>query len=145
MLDICVPEERFDHQLTMKAFSLWKGSRIRKPLSMDTLPLSRIRNSKLRFNFQRAKASLSRFYCGKRVAYVYRASKEVRGTKLRVIWGTITRPHGTHSNQCSAVQVSALTKICAGNSGCVRAKFRHNLPPRSFGASVRVMLYPSSI
>jgi len=65
------------------------------------------------------------FYLGKRIAFVYRASKEVRGTKIRVIWGKITRPHG--------------------NSGVVRAQFRNNLPPKTFGASVRIMLYPSSI
>ena len=34
------------------------------------------------------------FYLGKKVAYVYRAHREVRGTKIRVIWGKITRPHG---------------------------------------------------
>ncbi|KAH7051279.1 putative 60S ribosomal protein L33-B [Macrophomina phaseolina] len=65
------------------------------------------------------------FYNGKRVAFVYRASREVRGSKIRVIWGKVTRPHG--------------------NSGVVRAQFRNNLPPQSFGASVRIMLYPSSI
>ncbi|KFY21649.1 hypothetical protein V491_02955 [Pseudogymnoascus sp. VKM F-3775] len=65
------------------------------------------------------------FYLGKKVAFVYRAQREVRGSKIRVIWGKITRPHG--------------------NSGVVRAQFRRNLPPKSFGASVRVMLYPSSI
>ncbi|GAM86776.1 hypothetical protein ANO11243_047960 [Dothideomycetidae sp. 11243] len=67
----------------------------------------------------------AQFYLGKKVAFVYRASKEVRGTKIRVIWGKVTRPHG--------------------NSGVVRAHFRNNLPPRSFGATVRIMLYPSSI
>ncbi len=35
------------------------------------------------------------FYNGKRIAYVYRGKKEIRGTKIRVIWGKVTRPHGT--------------------------------------------------
>jgi large subunit ribosomal protein L35Ae len=38
-------------------------------------------------------AALS-FYLGKKVAYVYRGQKEIRGTKIRVIWGKVTRPHG---------------------------------------------------
>ncbi|KAJ2786804.1 60S ribosomal protein L33B [Coemansia interrupta] len=67
----------------------------------------------------------TQFYAGKRVAYVYRAPTSKKGTNVRCIWGRITRPHG--------------------NSGVVRARFRHNLPPNAMGSQVRVMLYPSNI
>ncbi|EFE38429.1 60S ribosomal protein L35Ae [Trichophyton verrucosum HKI 0517] len=89
------------------------------------------------------------FYSGKKVAFVYRAKREVRGSKIRVIWGKVTRPHGMlkhdfqHGEQKNGCVLD--TDGLIGNSGVVRAQFRHNLPPKSFGASVRVMLYPSSI
>ncbi|WFD40770.1 60S ribosomal protein L33A [Malassezia japonica] len=66
----------------------------------------------------------AQFYLGKRIAYVYKAPTEKRGTKVRVIWGRVTRTHG-------------------GN-GVVRTKFRHNIPPHAFGESVRILLYPSN-
>lgn len=50
----------------------------------------------------------SKFYHGKRVAYIYKAQKAVSGSKFRVIWGKVTRSHGTN--------------------GVVRAKFSTNLP-----------------
>lgn len=39
------------------------------------------------------------FYQGKRIAYVYRGKREIRGTKIRVIWGKITRTHGMLSSR----------------------------------------------
>jgi ribosomal protein L35AE/L33A len=47
---------------------------------------------------------------GKRVVFVYRATRARKGKKIRTIWGRITRPHG--------------------NTGTVRAKFATNLPPK---------------
>lgn len=65
------------------------------------------------------------FYLGKRVAFIYRATRKINNSRIRVIWGKITQAHG--------------------NSGIVRAKFRNNLPPRAMGATLRVMLYPSQV
>lgn len=66
-------------------------------------------------------AEEARWYLGKRVAFVYRASKaDKKGNKTRKIWGKVTRVHG--------------------NSGVVRAKFSVPLPPHSFGSSLRVVL-----
>ncbi|KMZ63816.1 60S ribosomal protein L33-B [Zostera marina] len=65
------------------------------------------------------------WYCGKRMAYIYKAKTKKDGSLYRCIWGKVTRSHG--------------------NTGIVRAKFRRNLPSRSMGDKVRVFMYPSSI
>jgi large subunit ribosomal protein L35Ae len=67
----------------------------------------------------------SRFYFGKKVAFIYKAKAQKAGSKFRVVWGKVTTAHGSN--------------------GVVRAKFSSNLDPKTIGSSVRVMLYPSSI
>eukprot|EP01123_Difflugia_compressa_P006398 TRINITY_DN185_c0_g1_i2.p1 TRINITY_DN185_c0_g1~~TRINITY_DN185_c0_g1_i2.p1 ORF type:complete len:110 (-),score=13.25 TRINITY_DN185_c0_g1_i2:222-551(-) len=68
----------------------------------------------------------TQFYLGKKVAWVYRAGKKNKdGSNIKVMWGKVATSHG--------------------NSGVVRCRFRHNLPPSAFGATIRVMMYPSNI
>ena len=66
----------------------------------------------------------SKFYFGKRVAYVYSVNS-ANGKQMRTIWGKVATSHGTN--------------------GVVRCIFNHNLPPTAIGKSVHVMLYPSRV
>lgn len=73
------------------------------------------------------------YYVGKRCIFVYKGKRKTsvphtggqRQNRLRAIWGRVTRTHG--------------------NSGSVRARFTHNLPPNAMGRNIRIMMYPSSI
>jgi hypothetical protein len=57
-----------------------------------------------------------------RIAYVYKAKREINGSRVRVIWGRISRSHG--------------------NTGVVKSKFTSNLPAKTFGASCRIVRLP---
>ncbi|KAK0847112.1 60S ribosomal protein L33B [Friedmanniomyces endolithicus] len=107
------PPSQADHELPKRHLSYQRGKRNTNP-DTSLVKIEGVDDPKA-----------ATFYLGKKVAYVYRGKREIRGTKIRVLWGKVTRPHG--------------------NSGLVRAQFKHNLPPKSFGAMVRIMLYPSSV
>lgn len=57
----------------------------------------------------------AKWYFGKRIAYVYRAKTEIKGTKFHVMWGKVRRSHGS--------------------SGAVRTKWHKNIPPAPSGPS----------
>jgi hypothetical protein len=67
------------------------------------------------------------FYLGKKVAFVYRGQKEIRGTKIRVIWGKVTRPHGNYTRLAPRMQKSQ-TNVYLRKLWC-RPRQVHLSPP----------------
>ena len=61
------------------------------------------------------------FYLGKKCVLIRKSNKKKNNTKYRTTWGKVLAAHGSN--------------------GVVRAKFKKNLPPKSIGGPIRVMLY----
>jgi large subunit ribosomal protein L35Ae len=66
------------------------------------------------------------FYVGKRCVFVYKGKNKTpnptnrkQKNTIRAIWGKVTRTHG--------------------DNGCVRAKFKRNLPGYAIGRRVRIV------
>ena len=75
------------------------------------------------------------------MAYVYKAKREIQGSKIRVIWGCVV---SDSSSVVSLIPLSSRVTRPHGSSGIVKSKFTSNLPPRAFGAGVRIVRFTSS-
>lgn len=87
---------------------------------------------------------LSSFYLGKKVAFVYRGQNEKRGTKIRVVWGRVTRPHGKYHESlrlCTALgdDLSANRTSQATLESSVQSSI--TLFPRNLSARLFVLCY----
>ena len=56
------------------------------------------------------------FYLGKRIAYIYKAKTEKKGSKYRVIWGKVSNTHFTLVH-LSLTQNNMLVSSCHGQNG----------------------------
>lgn len=59
------------------------------------------------------------FYLGKKVAFVYRAKREVQGSKIRVIWGKVTRTHGMFVTFVPGQEIAVVTSIWPIGVACI--------------------------
>ena len=97
----------------------------------------------------------SKFYHGKKIAYIYKASKSpTTGTPFRVVWGKVMRSHGSNG----VVRCKFKTNLSVSQYYChLRCfiSFSYDIycvsssqlspQPSTMGSTVRVMLYPSTI
>lgn len=82
---------------------------------------------------------------GKRVAFIYKADRARKDSKVHIEACALLRSSGTVSPLPRGEQIRVIwgkVTIPHGNTGVVRAKFTKNLPPKSIGASVRVVCRP---
>ena len=110
------------------------------------------------------------FYLGKRVCYVYRASRQQQDrqgvkTTVRSIWGRVSKAHGNggtvravFDTKCVAMFFARAHKFFSFSISKCFSSFNHtqllhirhadtwhSLPANAMGSRVRVMLFPSNI